>query len=393
MNNKIFLFVSMVAAIVVVSCNESKQEVATTAPTTDSLTKAVYVPGQKNFIDTIDGQPTNLYVLRSSRGITLAITNYGGRFVSLLVPDKTGRVRDVNLGFNSVQEYLNSTEPYFGATIGRVGNRIGKAEFVLDGKKYKLQPNNGPNTLHGGKKGFHAVVWSATQLNDSTLELKYLSKDGEEGFPGNLQVKVIYGLHGNDVTMDYEAVTDKKTLVNLTNHAFFNLNGEGSGTINDHVLQINADRYTPVDSTLIPTGSLDAVAGTPFDFTKPVSIGSRLDTLKNRQLLYGKGYDHNFALRMQSPGALNTAARVYGEQSGIVMEVLTQEPGLQFYGGNFMQSKNVLKGGSRDDFRTAFCLETQHFPDAPNKPHFGSIVLEPGKTYRSSSVYRFSILP
>ncbi len=375
-----------------VSCNDSKTVNQDTTASTDSITKAVYVPEAENFTDTLNGKPTNLYILKNSKGITLAITNYGARFVSLLVPDKTGRMRDVNLGFNSLYEYFNSTEPYFGATIGRVGNRIGKARFALNGKEYKLVANNGLNSLHGGKKGFHNVVWNARQLNDSTLQLDYLSKDGEEGFPGNLQVKVTYGLKNNDITMDYEATTDKPTVVNLTNHAFFNLDGEGGGIINDHVLQINADHYTPVDSTLIPTGRLEPVAGTPFDFTKPAAIRTRLDTISNEQLRNGKGYDHNFVLRARAPGTLIKAARVYSEESGIVMEVLTQEPGLQFYGGNFMQSKNMLKGGSRDEFRTAFCLETQHFPDAPNKPAFGSIVLEPGKTYRSSSAYRFSVL-
>lgn len=381
----------IVAALV--SCNDSQKVNQDTTVSTDSITKAVYVPEAKNFTDTLDGKPTNLYILKNSKGITLAITNYGGRFVSLLVPDKTGRMRDVNLGFNSLGEYIKSTEPYFGATIGRVGNRIGKARFALNGKEYMLIANNGPNSLHGGEKGFHTVVWNAQQLNDSTLELHYLARDGEEGFPGNLHVKVTYGLKNNDITMDYEATTDKPTMVNLTNHAFFNLNGEGSGSINDHVLQINAEHYTPVDNTLIPTGRIEPVAGTPFDFTKPAAIGSRLDTTRNEQLRYGKGYDHNFVLRVPSAGGLNTAARIYGEKSGIVMEVLTMEPGLQFYGGNFMQSKNMLKSGSRDDFRTAFCLETQHFPDAPNKPDFGSVVLEPGKTYRSSSVYRFTVLP
>ncbi len=393
MNRKASLIFPLLLSAVIISCNNRKQVSNSTAATVDSITKAVYLPEREGFADTVDGKPTDLYVLKNSQGITLAITNYGGRFVSLLVPDKTGRMRDVVLGFKSVQEYIHSTEPYFGATIGRVGNRIGKARFSIDGKAYPLVPNNGPNSLHGGKKGFHAVVWDAQQLNDSTLVLTYLSKDGEEGFPGNLAVKVTYGLKGNDVTMDYEAVTDKKTVVNLTNHAFFNLNGEGSGSINDHILQINGDGYTPVDSTLIPTGRMEPVAGTAFDFTRPMPIGSRLDTVKNMQLKFGKGYDHNYVLRTDSSAGLRSAARVHGEQSGIVMDVLTREPGLQFYGGNFMQSKNVLKGGSRDDFRTAFCLETQHFPDAPNQPAFATIMLEPGNTYRTASVYRFSILP
>jgi aldose 1-epimerase len=260
-------------------------------------------------------------------------------------------------------------------------------KFTLDGKQYELFTNNGPNTLHGGKKGFQAVVWDAKKLNDTTLELNYLSKDMEEGFPGNLNVKVTYTLtNANDLKLDYEATSDKKTVVNLTNHAFFNLNGEGSGSINKHVLQINADKYTPVDSTLIPTGKNDPVAGTPFDFTKPAEIGARVDD-KNEQLMNGKGYDHNFVL---NGAGMKKAATITGDQSGIVMEVFTEEPGLQFYGGNFMQSKNTFKSGAKDEFRTAFCLETQHFPDSPNQPAFPSTVLNPGETYKTTSVYHFS---
>lgn len=387
----------MLTACITVSCNNDNAN-QNTPQATDSIegqttaSTADAIPNRSDFQDTIDGKPTDLYILKNNKGMTLAITNYGGRFVSLLVPDKEGKMRDVVVGFKTIDEFVNSTEAYFGATIGRFGNRIAKGKFSLDGKEYSLFTNNGPNTLHGGRKGFQAVVWNARQLNDSTLELTYLSKDGEEGFPGNLNVKVTYGLtSNNEVTMNYEATTDKKTIVNLTNHAFFNLNGEGSGTINNHVLQINADQYTPVDSTLIPTGKLAAVAGTPFDFTKPTAIGSRIDTINNEQLKYGKGYDHNYVLRGGKSTTMKQAATVVGEQSGIVLEVLTQEPGLQFYGGNFMQSKNTFKGGSKDDFRTAFCLETQHFPDAPNQPSFPSTVLNPGQTYKTASIYKFSV--
>lgn len=396
MNKIAFAFTFGLTTCMTVSCNNDNGKQNTTQATNSNekqSTALTYaVPDRRGFQDTIDGKPTDLYILKNSRGMTLAITNYGGRFVSLLVPDKEGKMRDVVVGFKTVDEFVNSTEPYFGATIGRFGNRIAKGKFTLDGKEYTLFTNNGPNTLHGGKKGFQAVVWNARHLNDSTLELTYLSKDGEEGFPGNLNVKVTYGLTGNnEVTMNYEATTDKKTIVNLTNHAFFNLNGEGSGTINNHVLQINADQYTPVDSTLIPTGKLEAVAGTPFDFTKPTAIGSRIDTVNNVQLKYGKGYDHNFVLRGGKSNNMKQAATVVGDQSGIVMEVYTQEPGLQFYGGNFMQSKNTFKGGSKDDFRTAFCLETQHFPDSPNQPSFPSTVLNPGQTYKTASIYKFSV--
>lgn len=381
-------------AISALSCNNDNRAGAATGSRNDSAQTMANLPDAKRFADTIDGKATALYVLKNSRGMTLPITNYGGRFVGLLVPDKEGGLRDVVVGFKGVEDFVQATEPYFGATIGRYGNRIAGAQFSLEGKQYKLFANNGPNTLHGGKKGFQYVVWDARPLNDSTLELTYLSKDGEEGFPGNLAVKVTYGLTaGNEVTMDYEATTDKPTVVNLTNHAFFNLNGEGSGTINNHLLQINANRYTPVDETLIPTGKLEPVAGTPFDFTKPTAIGARLDTVNNTQLKWGKGYDHNFVLADQKSERLRHAATIVGDQSGIVMDIYTQEPGLQFYGGNFMQSKNTFKGGSRDDFRTAFCLETQHFPDSPNQPAFPSTVLRPGQTYKTRSVYKFSVKP
>jgi len=387
--NLVIIFLIVIS--LVASCNNNKKTDIKQTTETDSTSQSILLPARNGFIDTIDGKPTDLYLLKNSTGSTLAITNYGGRFVGLLVPDKNGKLQDVVVGFKTLQEYINSTEPYFGATIGRVGNRIAKGKFSIDGKEYTLFTNNGPNTLHGGKKGFQYVVWDAQQPNDSTLVLSYLSKDGEEGFPGNLDVKVTYSINQrNEVTMDYEASTDKKTVVNLTNHAFFNLNGEGSGTINNHLLQINADAYTPVDATLIPTGKIEPVAGTPFDFTKPMTIGSRLDTVANAQLRYGKGYDHNLVLRSNASSGLQLAASIVGDQSGIVMEIATMEPGLQFYGGNFMQSQNTFKGGSKDDFRTAFCLETQHFPDAPNQKSFPSILLEPGKPYLSSSVYKFS---
>lgn len=367
------------------SCSNPETKVAD-IPTGDSIPAAL--PGARGFQDTIDGKAVDLYVLQNDKGMKAAITNYGGRLVSLLVPDKNGKPTDVVVGFGTVGDYRSSTEPYFGATIGRYGNRIAKGKFSLNGKQYSLFTNNGPNTLHGGKNGYQAVVWDANRLNDSTLELHYLSKDGEEGFPGNLEVKVTYRLtHANELRLDYEARTDKKTVVNLTNHAFFNLNGEGSGTINNHRLQIFADRYTPVDSTLIPTGKIEPVAGTPFDFTKPTAIGARVNE-KNEQLANGKGYDHNFVL---NGSGMKHAATVTGDISGITMDVYTVEPGLQFYGGNFMLGKNTFKSGAKDDFRTAFALETQHFPDSPNQPSFPSTVLEPGQTYTTNSVYRFAI--
>jgi aldose 1-epimerase len=370
------------------ACNQTPGK--KTATNEVDTIKQVKLPLPQGFQQTIDGKKTDLYLLMNKNGMQLAVTNYGGRIVSLLVPDKAGKLVDVVVGFDTVGLYQHSTEPYFGATIGRYGNRIAKGKFKLDGKSYTLFTNNGPNTLHGGKKGFQDVVWDAQQPNDKTLELTYLSKDMEEGFPGNLQVKVTYTLtDDNEVKIDYEASTDKKTVVNLTNHAFYNLNGEGSGDILKHVLQINANEYTPVDSTLIPTGKKEGVAGTPFDFNQPTAIGSRIEG-DNQQLKYGKGYDHNFVLNTRKDKGLNLAATVTGDVSGIKMEVWTVEPGLQFYSGNFMQSKNTFKGGAKDDFRTAFCLETQHFPDSPNQPAFPTTVLNPGQKYQTSTVYRFS---
>jgi aldose 1-epimerase len=338
----------------------------------------------------IDGKSTDLFILTNKNQAEAAFTNYGARILSLRVPDQLSNLRDVVVGFGSVESYQQSSERYFGATIGRYGNRIAKGKFQLDGKEYSIFINNSPNALHGGKKGFQDVVWDAKQLNEHTLAFTYLSKDMEEGFPGNLQVKVIYSLSDdNELIINYEASTDKKTIVNLTNHAFFNLNGEGSGNILDHTLQINAEQYTPVDSTLIPLGEIASVAGSPFDFRKSLRIGERIND-NNIQLKYGKGYDHNYVLNPGKNGEMKAAATVRGEKSGIVMEVFTQEPGLQFYSGNFMKSKNTFKGGTNDDFRTAFCLETQHFPDSPNQPHFPSTILKPGELYKTKTIYKFS---
>jgi len=388
---KTSIFLTIIAASFMLSCGESPKEAGTDV--SDSTANAAgksssLYPDSSAFNKVIDGLQTRLYILKNGKGMSAAISNYGGRLVGLYVPAKNDSVVDVVTGFKSVDDYVNATEPYFGATIGRYGNRIGKGKFTLDGKQYTLFKNNGPNTLHGGKKGYQAVVWNAVQDNDSTLELRYLSKDGEEGFPGNLTIRVVYKLTSdNALAISYEAQTDKKTVVNLTNHAFFNLNGEGSGPVLNHILQINADQYTPVDSTLIPLGKSAPVAGTPFDFNKATAIGARIEE-KNEQLKNGTGYDHNYVLK---GSGMKQAATVTGDKTGIVMEVFTVEPGLQFYSGNFMQGKNTFKGGSKDEFRTAFCLETQHFPDSPNQPSFPTTVLNPGQTYKTNSLYRFSV--
>lgn len=318
------------------------------------------------------------------------VTNFGARLVSLLIPDKNGKMVDVVLGFGTLDEYLKAKDPYFGPTVGRFANRIANGRFMLDGKEFLLPRNNGPNTLHGGKKGFYNVEWDAVQPDSRTLILTYLSKDGEEGFPGNLKVKLTYSLTDDSgLKLEYEAVTDIKTVVNLTNHSYFNLNGEGSGKILDHLLQINADEYTPVDSVSIPLGNSNKVKDTPFDFRILTPIGQQIKA-DHIQLSHGKGYDHNFVLRGFS-NRMKHAATVIGDLSGIKMDIYTEEPGLQFYSGNFMSGKNRLKNGSVDSFRSAFALETQHFPDSPNQPTFPSTVLNVGEKYHTVSVYKFSV--
>lgn len=381
MNLKTYLGMATAVVALLTACQSSNQE---TAKSSASNLVA------DSFKTTIDSKAVALYTLTNAKHAEAKFTNYGGRLVSLLIPNKESKLVDVVVGLNSVNAYEKATEPYFGATIGRYGNRIAKGKFKIDAQEYTLFTNNGPNTLHGGKKGFQYVVWDAKQRNANTLELSYLSKDMEEGFPGNLKVKVTYTLtDDNELKMDYEATTDKTTVVNLTNHAFFNLNGEGSGDILKHSLQIYGSSYLPVDSTLIPTGKIEKVAGTPFDFTKPELIGARINE-QNEQLTFGKGYDHNYVLDKTKAMGMYHAATVKGDQSGIVMDVYTQEPGLQFYSGNFMQSKNTFKSGSKDDFRTAFCLETQHFPDSPNQANFPTTLLKPGEVYKTSSIYKFS---
>jgi aldose 1-epimerase len=342
-----------------------------------------------DFDTIVDGKKVGLYWIKN-KDIQVAMTNYGGRIVGLWVPDKKGVMTDVVVGFGSIKGFINSTEPYFGATIGRVGNRIANGKFSINGVDYSVPINNGENALHGGKKGFQDVVWNVEQLNPHTLTLRYESLDMEEGFPGNLSVKVTYSVTPEqEIVMKYEATTDKTTVVNLTNHAFFNLNGEGSGTILNHLVQFNANNYTPVDAGLIPTGELAQVEETPFDFRSPHTIGERIGE-DNVQLKYGAGYDHNFVLDETKKNRINHVGTIVGDSSGIVMDVMTEEPGVQFYSGNFMQGKNTFKSGSTDDYRTAFALETQHFPDAPNHANFPQITLEPEKVYATKSIYKFS---
>ena len=346
---------------------------------------------QASFQKKVDNKPTDLYYLKNEREMIAAITNYGARLVSLIVPDKNEKPTDVVIGFNSIDEYLKSTDPYYGATIGRFANRIAKAKFFLEGKTYSLDTNIAPNHLHGGLKGFHNVVWNAEQLDEKNLLLTYLSIDGEEGYPGNLNVEIVYSLtDDNELKIYFKAGTDKTTVVNLTNHAYFNLNGQGSGSIENHELEINADYFTPMDEASIPFGVLEPVAGTPFDFCHPLAIGARIND-EDLQLQNGKGYDHNFVLNKKTDERVGFAARASGDKTGIVMEVYTQEPGMQLYTGNFMTGKNKIKGGGADNYRTAFCLETQHFPDSPNRPSFPSAILEPEDLYKTETIFRFSV--
>jgi len=365
------------------SCQQSSKK------TDKKAMEQTAMPDSAKFKETINGKQVHLYTITNGT-IKAAITNYGGKLVSLFVPDSSGKLIDVVLGYNSLKDYRQYTKngSYFGSLIGRYGNRIAKGKFTLDGKNYQLAINNPPNALHGGPKGFSTVVWDVVKTTPNSLELHYLAKDGEEGYPGNLNVNVTYTLTDkNALDIAYKATTDKATVLNLTNHSYFNLNGDG-GTINNHILQLNASKFTPVDSTLIPTGKLEPVAGTPFDFTKPEKIGSRIDD-KNQQLIYGKGYDHNFVLDASKEKGEHLAATVVGDKSGIEMQVYTDQPGIQFYGGNFMEGGDKGKSGKPYEHRTAMCLETQHFPDSPNQPQFPTTTLKAGETFNSVTSYQF----
>ena len=379
----ILLFTASVISLT--ACKQPPKKLNSTGMAYSTSNSAI--PPSAGFEKTIDGRHTHLYVLKNKNGMEAAITNYGGHLVALMVPGKAGKLTDVVIGFDDIDKYKKALSAYYGATVGRYGNRIAKGHFVLDGKRYDLDINNKPNSLHGGKKGFNDVVWDARLDNDSTLALYYLSKDMEEGYPGNLSCKVTYELTGeNALKISYEASTDKNTVVNLTNHSYFNLNGIGSGSILDHVLQFKADKYTPIDANSIPTGQLPSVKGTPFDFTKPITIGSRINT-NDEQLKNGKGYDHNFVLDKHN---MNTpVATITGDKTGITMEVFTDQPGLQFYSGNFMKGDNTILGGQKDAYRSGFAMETQHFPDSPNQPQFPSTELKPGGVYKTVTIYKF----
>jgi aldose 1-epimerase len=340
------------------------------------------------------GKPTALFTLKNSNGMVAQITNFGAKIVSIYVPDRKGSFADVVLGYESIEEYIEGNA-YFGAICGRYANRIANGKFIIEGKTYQLPINNGPNSLHGGPEGFNNQVFEAKGVdkakNGETVEMLYVSKDGEMGYPGTLVVKITYTLTDkNELTLDFKATTDKATHVNICGHSYFNLAGEGKGDILEHVLNIDSDKFTPVSETLIPTGELRPVAGTPMDFTKPKAIGRNIDENYD-QLGFGKGYDHNWILNKKKPGELSLAATCYESKSGRVMEVHTTQPGVQLYTANWLDGSDKGKGGKAYLMRSAFCLETQNFPDSPNKPGFPSTLLKPGETYKHSCVYKFYV--
>ncbi|MBD1427597.1 aldose epimerase family protein [Sphingobacterium arenae] len=380
MRRKVFIALLATASLTY-ACQQGANKSETGETTNDSTE-------QTTFDTVIDGKDVKLYALQNEK-LQVTLTNYGARLVSLHVKNKEGKETDVILGYDTADEFKQNASNYYGAIVGRYGNRIGNATFTLDGATYELEKNNGENSLHGGTNGVYNKVWTVEQSSDTAITLAYTSPDGEAGYPGTVTMKVTYSLTDGGLLIDYEGSTDKKTVLNLTNHAYFNLNGEGDATILDHELQIDADAITEVDETLIPTGKSLAVAGTAFDFRKPQTIGSRIDT-DNEQLKVGQGYDHNFEL-VKGEG-FRKVASVYAPKTGIEMQILTTEPGLQFYSGNFMTDSDPKgKGGKGYPFRSAFCLETQHFPDSPNQPSFPSTVLKPGEKYTSKTEYRFLV--
>jgi aldose 1-epimerase len=361
------------------SCNETKKEEAMSIKVENAGVLA-------------SGDSVKVYTLKNAAGMEVSIMDLGGTITKWTAPDKDGKFADITLGSNTPQDYLTTTK-YLGALIGRFGNRIAKGKFSLDGIEYTLPVNNGPNALHGGLKGFDAVIWKAIPIEGAEpgLKLTYLSKDGEEGYPGNLNVEVVYTLKAdNSLTIDYTATTDKNTVVNLTNHAYFNLKGEGKGDILDHEIVLNADKFLPTDAGLIPTGELKPVVGTPFDFTTAHLIGERINDTTDIDIKLGGGYDHCWVFTDQS-NKLKSVAMVTEPVSGRTMEVLTTEPAVQFYTGNFLNGSATGKSGVKYERRYGFCLETQHFPDSPNQAAFPTTVLKPGETYKTTTIYKFGV--
>ena len=375
------LITAVFFAVAIFSCNSSPKISETksdTVNTNNDASQSVQSYG------TVDGQEVKQYTLTNASGTVVKILNYGGYITNIMVPDKAGVKEDVVLGFDSLSGYLQQGNPFMGCIVGRYANRIAKGKFTLDGKTYQLATNNNGNSLHGGLKGFDKAVWASQQQGDGSLVLTYTSKDGEEGYPGNLQVQVTYSLTpANELKIDYSAETDQATVINLTNHSYFNLSAGKDSTILGHQLMLAADRYTAVDATLIPTGELPAVKGTAMDFTKPATIGTDIAKVAG-------GYDHNWVLN-KTGDSLSLAATLYHEPSGRFMEVFTTQPGIQFYTGNFLNGSLTGKGGRKHIKHAGLCLETQHFPDSPNQPSFPSTVLRPGEKYHETTIYKFSV--
>jgi aldose 1-epimerase len=383
MNKQVSLFYFLIL-LFLFACNNSDNSSSnkeTAHVTSDSMKASITEKSFGNYYNT----PVIEYTITNSSGMQAGILNYGGTITKLITPDKKGKMGDVVLGFETFGGYTQKNEPYMGALVGRYANRIANAKFTLDGKTYKLAPNNFGNSLHGGNVGFDKVIWNVEKIGDSSLKLTYQSKDGEEGYPGNLNVQVIYTLGSdNSLKIDYTATADKATPVNLTNHSYFNLSAGKDSTILDHVLQLNADKYTPVNDQLIPTGQIADVKGTPLDFTSAKAIGKDIGNVKG-------GFDHNWILN-KNGGQLQEAATVFDPGSGRFMEVFTTQPGIQFYSGNFLNGAlQTTKGGQVYNPHAGLCLETQHYPDSPNKPSFPSTILKPGETYRQTTVYKFSV--
>lgn len=380
---KFYQIVLLLVVITVVACTNNKQETNTELATLSGIKRS-------DFQSSLNGDSIDLFVLSNANGVEVSITNYGGRIVSVMVPDRDGNMKDVVLGYDNIDDY-RATDNNFGATIGRYGNRIAHGKITVEGVEYQLPQNNFGHTLHGGSEGFDKKVFKTNQIDNQTLELTYLSEDGEAGFPGNLSVKVTMILtNDNAIDIQYEAETDKETIVNLTNHSYFNLSGDANKTILNDVLTINADQFTPVDDTFMTTGEILTVEGTPMDFRNSNVIGERIDNYEYEQLKFGDGYDHNWVLN--TGGDISQlAASVYSQETGILLEVYTTEPGLQVYTGNFLDGTNVGKYGAVYNKRNAICLETQKYPDSPNKSNWPSPYLKPGETYTSRCIYKFSV--
>lgn len=392
MKKTVLMISSLALCAGLFSCKNSSKPQEEKTEKTEVTTSSLTLSGidSKNFITTIKGKETKFYVLKNKNGLELCVSNIGARLVSMMVPDKNGKMQDVLLGFDNAKDYA-TIDNNFGATIGRYANRIGNATFTLDGETYKLPQNNNGHCLHGGDQGFDKYIFDEENATANSVTLKMISPDGDANFPGELHAQVTFTLtDDNAIDIQYKATADKKTIINMTNHAYFNLSGNPAQSAIDHILYMNADQYTPVDETLIPTGKMEAVANTPMDFTSPKKVADDIEKTDFIQLKYGRGFDHNWVLNTKGNDK-KVAARLTSPTSGIVMEVYTDEPGLQLYTGNFLDGTIKGKKGITYNCRASICLETQHYPDSPNKPEWPSVVLEPGKTYTSHTVYKFSI--